>query len=365
MGKTKRIIIAFVCSIALIGTSLAVPYTVFAKETKASLNKKIENAQNKIDANNKKKNKLSKEVSNLKDDIASAEAQLNKLSDEVDAAEIKLAKQKNKLEKGNKDLNSRLRNIYKGGSMGFIDVIFSSDNVSDLFSNLEMVKYIFKNDKAVVGKLKKDYKEISVLQNSLKKKEKALNAKQKELNADKASLMAQSKKLTKSNAALEEDIDQWKKDSAAITDKINSVVGGGGGYQGESTSAAGFKWPVPGHRGISSPFGYRLHPIKGQYILHEGIDIPAPYGVPVVASKPGKVILASWYYGLGNCVIIDHGGGVTTVYGHNSSLVVSAGQYVKQGQTIAKIGSTGNSTGNHCHFEVRINGSPRNPLNYL
>ena len=122
-------------------------------------------------------------------------------------------------------------------------------------------------------------------------------------------------------------------------------------------------WPVSGE--ITSPFGWRTHPIFGSSRFHSGLDIGADYGVPIVAAQSGVVIEAGWIGGYGNTVMIDHGGGIVTLYGHNQSLAVDVGQSVAQGQVISYCGSTGNSTGPHCHFEVRLNGEPVSPNNYL
>ena len=122
-------------------------------------------------------------------------------------------------------------------------------------------------------------------------------------------------------------------------------------------------WPVNGV--ITSPFGYRNHPIFGRQILHSGIDIGVDYGTPVHAADSGVVVEADWISGYGYAVVIDHGNGLSTLYGHNESLAVSAGQSVSKGQGIAYAGSTGNSTGPHVHFEVRSNGEPVDPMGYL
>lgn len=123
-------------------------------------------------------------------------------------------------------------------------------------------------------------------------------------------------------------------------------------------------WPVPGHHRITSPFGYRIHPILKYRKLHTGVDIGAPNGTPVVSAASGTVIASRFMSGYGNCIMIDHGGKVT-VYAHLSSRAVSPGQSVSAGETIGYVGSTGMSTGAHLHFEVRVNGAVQNPLNYL
>ena len=128
-----------------------------------------------------------------------------------------------------------------------------------------------------------------------------------------------------------------------------------------------FLWPVPSSSYISSPWGYRIHPIYGTKKLHAGIDIAASSGSNIVAAESGTVILSSWGYngGYGNYIIVSHGNGYTTRYAHCSNLYVKVGETVSRGQVIAAVGSTGASTGPHCHFEVRINGESVNPVNYL
>ena len=136
---------------------------------------------------------------------------------------------------------------------------------------------------------------------------------------------------------------------------------------GSVTPTGTFQWPVPSSHTITSNYGYRIHPISGTKKLHAGIDIGAPGGSNIIAADSVTVILSSFGYngGYGNYVIISHGNGITTRYAHCSNLFVSVGQTVTKGQPIAAVGSTGASTGNHCHFEVRINGGSKNPLNYL
>ena len=134
---------------------------------------------------------------------------------------------------------------------------------------------------------------------------------------------------------------------------------------GEGQVISSGSWPVPGHSRISSPYGYRIHPIFNTKKMHTGIDIPAPTGTPAVAIDSGKVIFSGTKGGYGNTVMIQHDDGKVTLYGHNSKLAVSVGQRVEKGQVVSKIGSTGNSSGPHLHFEVRINGKHVNPVPYI
>ncbi|MBQ7702863.1 MAG: M23 family metallopeptidase, partial [Firmicutes bacterium] len=126
-----------------------------------------------------------------------------------------------------------------------------------------------------------------------------------------------------------------------------------------------FTWPCPSSHYITYTFGYRYHPVFGDWRFHTGIDISAYTGADIIAAASGKVIMAQWYGGYGNCVMIDHGSGIVTLYGHASALCVSQGQEVSRGQLIARVGSTGWSTGPHLHFEVRINGEYVDPLQYF
>ena len=130
-------------------------------------------------------------------------------------------------------------------------------------------------------------------------------------------------------------------------------------------SESGFQWPLPGRYRLSSLFAGRVHPITGKYHHHTGIDIPAPGGTPILAAKSGVVLTSERGSSYGNYVVISHGGGQTTLYAHMSSRAVSEGQTVKQGQTIGYVGSTGSSTGNHLHLEVRINGTRKDPQAYF
>ena len=361
-GKTICVLVAFFMVLAVACGS----YVANAKETQQSLQNKIDNAQEQIDENNEKKKNIEGDMSDLEDQIKDAETEVSALEAEVADANAQLQQTADDLEESEEDLGDRLRTMYKSGSMGFIDVLFSSENVSELMNNFSIVQYIFKNDKDIVSDLKDRHEELNEMAKALEAKQSELNAKQEALGDSYSQLASAKKEVNAENADLQEQIDQWQADSAAIADQINNAQQGGGGYQppAGSVSSSGFAWPVPGHSRVSSEYGWRM--LNGKSDFHLGIDIPAPTGTPVVAAKDGMVIATGgqhWSYG--NIVIIDHGNGVATAYAHNSSILVSDGQIVKRGQTIALAGNTGNSFGSHCHFEVRINGHTVNPRNYL
>lgn len=356
--------------------------------TQSELQKKINSAQKQADANNAASEDLSEDISKLETEISTTETEINNLTDEVvsahnavEEASAKLQQKKQELEEGNKNLAQRLRNIYKGGSVGFFDVILSSENISELFSNLEMVKYVFDNDKQVVENLKTNYaaiekeqKELAEKESTLKAKQEELAQKQAELGKTRQTLASKKNSIDEETESLYDQIEDWEAESARIEAAINNAKAKGNGYSGGSSSGgttvnpdvstSGFGWPVPGYTTLSSTYGYRKQ-VFGEGDFHSGIDIPAPTGTSVVASKAGKVIYSGWQTGSGNIVIIDHGNNLATAYCHNSALCVSVGQTVSQGQVIAKVGMTGWATGPHCHFEVRINGKAVDPRKYV
>jgi murein DD-endopeptidase MepM/ murein hydrolase activator NlpD len=158
-------------------------------------------------------------------------------------------------------------------------------------------------------------------------------------------------------AAAEEHKEGLEQDAIALEDEIARLASQDG------TAPSTLAWPVDGP--VTSPFGYRIHPILGVRKLHTGIDIDAPGGAPIGASAAGKVILAQTYGGYGRAVVVDHGGGLTTLYAHQSEIAVSVGEVVNRGQVVGYVGCSGSCTGPHLHFEVRVNGEPVDPLSYL
>lgn len=264
--------------------------------------------------------------------------------------------------------NSRIRNIYKKGQINYIDVLFGAKDFSDFTTRFELLLKIMRNDITLIEDMK-------IEKQNLKEKQEQLQSSQEELQVVRA--QANAKRQVVENrreqrkeiylaAAAERDEEQRKyEELLSASNEITNLVKqleSGGKLSGQGSGR--MMWPV-NTRVTTSSYGWRTHPIYGDRRFHSGLDIPADYNDPVFAADSGVVISAGWINGYGYTVIIDHGRGVTTLYAHNNSLIVNSGQKVAQGQQIAYAGSTGNSTGPHCHFEVRINGETTQPLDYL
>lgn len=316
-------------------------------------------ADDSLDSINKQKSEATTEMGELVEKIKTQQTEVDKINasvaskqSEINTAQAKINETKKNIETQQSNLDKRLRTMYKNGSVGFLDVLFSSSSITEFISNVELVQKIYQSDQETLTTLQKQHKELETLQASLEKQ-------QSELKTQQAEVTSKMAELQKDKNALQTKINALNEEADRITSEIQ------GGQDSDAVYEGGqFQWPTTSHT-ITSSFGYRIHPITGIWTGHTGVDIAANAGSPVYAAADGKVILARWYGGYGNAVVIDHGSGISTLYGHNSRLLVSNGQTVKRGQQIAKAGSTGWSTGPHVHFEVRINGNYVNPMNYF
>ena len=343
----------------------------------------IQDKEDELKEGKKEEKRLAAEIKELEVRISESENKLVKLNSDIKKTEKKIEKAAADLEKAeaevaeqNENLNGRLRAMYKNGSVGFIDVLLSSGSVSEFIMNYEMVKKIYSSDKSILEELQANYdlinekkQELDNLQAGLIGQKQDQLALQEELKADKAAVAKKKGIVSANNDALEDNIADLKEEAENIEALIkkDQESSGSGGSGGSEYTEGQFSWPVPGWSRVSSDYGWRICPFHG-HEFHTGIDIPASYGETVVAAASGTVISACYQGSYGNAVLISHGGGLYTLYAHNSSLTVYAGQKVSKGQQIARIGSTGSSTGNHLHFEVRNGasyGSDVSPWGYL
>ena len=286
-------------------------------------------------------------------------------------------------------LNRRVRAIYMHGQLNYLEVILGANSFSDFANRVELLKRVIRSDYNLILEIQKQKAAIEAKKAQLEEDKRqldALAAEAEKTRQEIAKKKAEQQKVldaAKSNKAaaaqMEQDLNAQLASvrnliqqrlaaaeaarQAAQQQATSDDEGGGGSDDNYVQGTGAMGWPCSGP--ITSPFGYRTHPIFGTTIFHAGIDIGVDYGTPIHAADSGVVVYSGWISGYGNAVIIDHGGGISTLYGHNQSLAVSEGQSVSKGSVIAYAGSTGNSTGPHCHFEVDVNGSPVNPMGYL
>ena len=338
---------------------------------------------NKIEINRQMIELIGEQIEIYDEIIAEKQAELDKAL-EKETAQTEL-------------LRSRIRAMEENSSYSYASFIFDSSSVTELLSRIGDVNDIMHYDKALeeeymaaredVESIKKSYEEARHEQELLQKE---LDTKQAELDAQveaaytmiadietlsddaQAEYDAIAEEEAKAEETLQEAIRKRAAEEAAKNAANNANSGGasggasGGGTSGGSaTSLSDLQWPVPSCTLITSRFGYRVAPITGASTYHGGLDIGAGMGASIVAAGAGDVIYAGANGGYGNCVMIDHGNGVVTVYAHMSSIGVSYGQYVTAGQYVGAVGSTGVSTGPHCHFEIRINGAQTDPAAYF
>ncbi len=301
---------------------------------------------------------------------------LNDVSGRLEQSEAELEKATEEKEKQFDVFGDRIKFFYENGTTGYLDVIFESKSISDMLARIQYVEDIMEYDNEILSNLKEAENTIKVKTAEIAEEKAGVEELVKENEQKKQELdeiMAEKKEkliqYQNDEAMYEEMIANDEKASRQVEALINQALSASSYSSSYVYTGGQLNWPVPAKAAssssLSSGFINRNNPISGRRELHTGYDIPAPYGSNIVAAEAGTVIYSGWMNGYGNTIMIDHGGGLVTLYGHNSSLVVSKGQSVTRGQVIAKCGSTGNSTGNHCHFEVRVNGKAVSPEPYL
>ncbi|MBW4583355.1 MAG: peptidoglycan DD-metalloendopeptidase family protein [Tildeniella nuda ZEHNDER 1965/U140] len=299
--------------------------------------------------------------------IKTSETQLQTATAKLRALEVSLVEAEQLYRQKQFSTVARLRFLQRQQTDRGWAVLLQSQNLNEFLDRRHQLKRLYKADQRLLSNFKQDTDRIDQQRNQVEQQKNQIALLKQELLAQKAEFEAQAgsqqtmiERLRSDRRALEVAEAQLLQDSRNIGLLIQQRVGSGGVvFRGTGQMIA----PCLGE--ITSGFGWRTHPILGYQRFHSGIDFGADYGTAINAADSGTVIFAGWYGGYGNAVIIDHGGGITTLYGHTSELYVSEGQTVQRGQAIAAVGSTGLSTGPHLHFEVRQNGDPVDPAAYL
>jgi murein DD-endopeptidase MepM/ murein hydrolase activator NlpD len=360
-----------------------------ALDTKiAGLQQQIAKAKHKEGVLTTEISSASSEISSLQGDIATLTARVTALESDLAVHRAHLAQLQARYRQQTEDYNrlrrdhrialsrleSRLVELYETADTSELDVLLQSDSLSDLIEQIDYFHTIGAQDKGLADRLavlseqmhqaridtaatKRDVAEATAVlarkTEAQRAARDALVVRQNALASARANQRSMLASIRSERHADQEDLAKMQAASAAIAAQIRSS---GSASSGSGTSSSGLIWPVNGP--ITSGFGMRWGS------MHEGIDIGAPCGTPIHAAASGTVLYSGWMDGYGNFVVIDHGNGLATAYGHQSAILVSGGS-VSQGQTIGLVGSTGHSTGCHLHFEVRVNGNPVNPLGYL
>lgn len=387
--KKTRLVAALLTGLVLCGT----PAYIGAEDE--DLTNQLDQIQQQVNDQNTKKvnaetviSSVSEQLRQIEEQLRQASAELGVIQQQRVAVENDITINERQLQEAQKRLEGReavfykrVRDIYINGRLSYLDVVIGSKDFNDFANRLEVLRRIINSDINLINEIKKERADIEARKQQLEANrvklveiEKAVIAKQSEIEQKKAERNEVLQRAQNDRATAMQAIEELNASSAQVTALLKerqaaraAAAAAAAAEQAQSYTwvqgSGQLGWPASGE--ITSPFGYRTHPIWGTTIYHAGIDIGVDEGVPVHAADGGTVVWSGWMGGYGYAVVIDHGNGLSTLYGHNSELVVSEGEAVGKGQVIAYAGSTGNSTGPHVHFEVRVNGDPVDPMGYL
>lgn len=371
-----------------------------AKELIDSLKGSKEDIQSEVE-------KLDKQLNEISGKVKELESRLSKKRQEIANTESALNKAKEQEKKQYRNMKKRIQFMYENGQTSYVEMLLSADSFTDFLNAVEYITQISQYDRKMLKEyqnmqvtiadtqktLETDYASLQSLQAKVQEEKQAVaaleSAKKGELNdvaddltdaqsvakAYEAEIQAQNEVIAQIQAAQKRAAEQQAAQQQAQAAEENQGATDAAGENqntaqnttpsGNGQSTGSMMWPCPSSKRVTSDYGPRTSPTNGASSNHKGIDIGAAYGADIVAADGGTVLVATYSSSGGNYVIIDHGGGLCTVYMHASSLTVSAGQTVSKGQVIAKVGSTGISTGNHLHFGVTLNGVYVSPWGYV
>ena len=384
LNNTVRYIL--ICWI-LLGALCVCEVPSFATQNNEALNKQLQQTNSKRDYFRQKKNqadlKLKKErnkLNNNQQKLERAQVQLRNSTQRYNSLMANLSTMERQLNAAiiefksiDAEMKSRIRQVFKHQRYGMFELILSTSDVNSLMDMFYFERIVIQDDYKRMQAVKSKADEIASLKSQVEQQKRSVEASIRDIKTQRATIqgsIAENKNMIQRLQNDKAYYERSERELARQSENIQNMIAGVTKKNGPSTvkvSSSGFIYPISGR--ISSPFGWRTHPIFKSRIFHSGIDIAGPNGGAIKASNDGKVIYSGWYGGYGKVVILDHGvingQPITTLYAHMSSITVSNGQFVKKGQTVGREGSTGYSTGPHCHFEVRVNGKPTNPMNYI
>ena len=372
--KVVILMMALVCVCAPLLSPLGFGSDVFTKQQDYDkLRSNIIKSERELSEGQKQAKELQADIRSYETQIYDTQVEINLLTEDLNSTKERVTKAlaeldeiQGRITEQNEALWSRLRVMYMQGDAGMISILLGSTSMTELLTNVEMMKRITESDSDLIESLEKQHAavtekkdELVALKTELETKQAELDAKKSSLDNDLAAVASLKKKIEKNNAALEAQIDAMNAEADALKADILKLQSGGdytGGVMG---------WPSRNSNRITDVFGMRLHPILGYWKMHTGIDIGARKETEILCAADGTVIRTASSNGYGNYVMVDHGGGIVTLYAHSCKILCKVGDKVKRGDVLALVGSTGMSTGPHIHFEVRKNGAYQDPLNWV
>lgn len=395
--RTKTAIAVLAALLALVMIQPAFATKVEVNEAKKKVTS-LEQEKKKVEATLKSLESLKSDaaayVKRLDAELDAVGDELDRLKEEIAGKEAAIAQTQLELEEARRveadqyaSMKLRIKYMYERGETSFLDQILQSENLVQMLNRAEYIQQISQYDRGQLDAYEENRHQIETYEIQLKEEHETLLGLKEETEAKQTSvetLLAKKNQELKNFEAqidkAEDQVSAYERDIKAQEDKVKKLEAeirrkeeearkaaeaAGKQYKTTTLGNINFKWPCPDSSRITSSFGSREQPTEGASTNHKGIDIGAPTGTAIVAAAEGTVVISTYSYSAGNYIMLNHGGGVYTVYMHCSKLLVSEGAKVKQGQTIAKVGSTGYSTGPHLHFGIRSNGQYVNPLNYV
>lgn len=374
----KFLIILIVTCFIILGLSCKSfgDYVSNLRDQQANLQSQLEASNAQVEIIQSDISEFAAEIANLNEEITSQEIEVDllqkqriQLQEEIEKTEVELEKITEEYGEQKKSLEKKLVASYKAGETRYLDMLLQSSSLSEFLSNYYMVERIVSLDNELLVRTSEQKESLELAKIELKKQKKQL-IETTEQSRNKATSLDNMKAIKNMYISqLSEEEQQYTSDIINMQTEIKKV-------EAEILEAANLNigydyvggemaWPVPGYTRITSKFGMRTHPITGVYKLHTGTDISAPLGASFIAANDGVVVKSEMNAAYGNMIMINHGGGVSTLYAHGSERLVEVGQEVKRGDEVLKVGSTGYSTGPHAHFEVRINGQYVDPIPYI
>lgn len=379
MRRFLRILIIMLLLISTLGVS-----TIFAtdltdlqeEQTQVQANQdmatsQLQAVQEELTANLQQIQGLNSNIAQYESEITDYNNQIVTLQDDITKTEEEIKKAEESYNSQKKLLDDRLVTMYQAGTTEYLDVVLSSKTITEFLSNYYLISILADSNVDFLDSIEEQKQIIEDEKKKLEDQKKQIDTAKEE--KEKASIILQNTKvmkdsytsqLTDKEKQIQSEIDAYQAQLNQLEAEIQSITADNlvinPNYIGGE-----MLWPVPGYTKLSSTFKMRVHPITGVYKLHSGIDIPAPKGTNFLAANDGVVVKAGYNTAYGNMIMVDHGGGVSTLYAHGDKIMVTLGQTVKKGDVVLQIGETGYATGPHAHFEVRINGTPVDPLPYV